>query len=667
MSKRRTVLLRAVLAVLALALLRSVALAQLNDSCTVSAFNRTAPVQTDGVWVLPNVPANLGPVRVRATCVENGAVRFGQSELVTIPVDGAVKVDIDFAAPVPIPARLDLSAPAVSLNAVGQAVQLTARATYPDGSTGDVTAADKGTNYRTSNPAIATVDAGGLVTARASGVALLSAVNEGALGMLRIQVVTSGDSDGDGLPDDWELAHGLDPNNPVDALADPDTDSLSTIAEYGLGADPFKADTDGDGLLDGDELNVRGTNPLLFDTDGDRVSDGLEVLAGSNPLNRVSVNLPPILAGLEIDPASFTIIYNTVLGEGSRRVTVTATLIDGTELDATGAPYGTSYRSGDLAVASFGAEPGRVFAGAAGGTIITAENGAFTAIAEVRVESFAPTALSFLRLPGAANAIALEGDFAYVALGGADLAVVDVANPAAPRLAATAGFPGEGFDVAVAEGFAYVAAGSGGLVVLDVATPTAPRVVGSAATAGPALGVAVAAGRAYVVDGSALRIFDVSDPTAPALLGALALPGRPRGVDIAGDLAVVAAEAAGVHAVDVSDPAAPTLLGSTHTRGTTSNAADLVVRENRAYVADGAFKLGGVKVVDLTVPSTPVVVGESTNAFGLNSIALDGAFAFGADYYFVNSVPLFNVEVEPPAFSAVLDFHGLPSFRDDNG
>jgi hypothetical protein len=38
---------------------------QLNKSCTVSALNRTTPVQPDGTWVLPIVPANQGPVRVR--------------------------------------------------------------------------------------------------------------------------------------------------------------------------------------------------------------------------------------------------------------------------------------------------------------------------------------------------------------------------------------------------------------------------------------------------------------------------------------------------------------------------------------------------------------------------------------------------------------------------
>lgn len=44
-------------------------------------------------------------------------------------------------------------------------------------------------------------------------------------------------------------------------------------------------DTDGDGLIDIDEVNIYGTNPDLFDTDGDGVSDGNEVIFGSDPLN----------------------------------------------------------------------------------------------------------------------------------------------------------------------------------------------------------------------------------------------------------------------------------------------------------------------------------------------------------------------------------------------
>jgi hypothetical protein len=46
------------------------------------------------------------------------------------------------------------------------------------------------------------------------------------------------DSDGDGMPDDWEIAHGLNPHDPADASADPDGDRMSNLEEYIAGTDP---------------------------------------------------------------------------------------------------------------------------------------------------------------------------------------------------------------------------------------------------------------------------------------------------------------------------------------------------------------------------------------------------------------------------------------------
>ncbi len=91
------------------------------------------------------------------------------------------------------------------------------------------------------------------------------------------------DTDGDGMPDVWEIAHGL---NPLvnDAYGDLDNDGLPNIMEFILGTDPQNPDTDGDGLKDGDEYYIYGTNPLLADTDGDGIPDGWEVANGLNPL-----------------------------------------------------------------------------------------------------------------------------------------------------------------------------------------------------------------------------------------------------------------------------------------------------------------------------------------------------------------------------------------------
>lgn len=48
----------------------------------------------------------------------------------------------------------------------------------------------------------------------------------------------SADVDGDGLPDAWEYAHGLNPSDPADALLDADGDGMSAIVEWLRGLDP---------------------------------------------------------------------------------------------------------------------------------------------------------------------------------------------------------------------------------------------------------------------------------------------------------------------------------------------------------------------------------------------------------------------------------------------
>ena len=65
---------------------------------------------------------------------------------------------------------------------------------------------------------------------------------------------------------------------------DKDSDGLARCEEEEIGTDPNKADTDGDGLYDGDEVMKYKTDPLKKDSDSDDLSDGDEVLKyKSNP------------------------------------------------------------------------------------------------------------------------------------------------------------------------------------------------------------------------------------------------------------------------------------------------------------------------------------------------------------------------------------------------
>ncbi len=101
------------------------------------------------------------------------------------------------------------------------------------------------------------------------------------------------DSDSDGMPDDWETSHSLDPNDPADAGIDSDGDGLLNREEFFAGTNPHEADSDGDGADDREEL-TQGSDPgdpastpawrgfagTIDDLDGDGLSDAWTLWAG---------------------------------------------------------------------------------------------------------------------------------------------------------------------------------------------------------------------------------------------------------------------------------------------------------------------------------------------------------------------------------------------------
>ena len=103
------------------------------------------------------------------------------------------------------------------------------------------------------------------------------------------------DTDGDGLPDGWEVAHNLDPRDPSDGLSDHDNDGMPNGWEYRHGLDPLDpsdaySDTDRDGLTAFQDYQYR-TDPNNWDTDGDGMPDGWEVKYGLNPMDSADANV----------------------------------------------------------------------------------------------------------------------------------------------------------------------------------------------------------------------------------------------------------------------------------------------------------------------------------------------------------------------------------------
>jgi hypothetical protein len=124
------------------------------------------------------------------------------------------------------------------------------------------------------------------------------------------------DTDGDLMPDNFEIYNQLNPLDSSDASEDPDQDGLSNLEEwaqyffYDGYTDPHNPDTDADLMPDGYEVDnnlnpllangdedydkdyltnyeeyLQGTDPLDKDTDDDDADDGIEVLHNTDPLN----------------------------------------------------------------------------------------------------------------------------------------------------------------------------------------------------------------------------------------------------------------------------------------------------------------------------------------------------------------------------------------------
>ncbi len=96
------------------------------------------------------------------------------------------------------------------------------------------------------------------------------------------------DTDNDSISDCLENKVGLDPNNPSDALLDPDGDGLTNLQEVRIGTNINDRDSDNDRMLDGYEVD-NGLNPGRDDSEEDLDGDGAtnfeEFVANSNPNN----------------------------------------------------------------------------------------------------------------------------------------------------------------------------------------------------------------------------------------------------------------------------------------------------------------------------------------------------------------------------------------------
>ncbi|MBF0280198.1 MAG: hypothetical protein HQM13_20530 [SAR324 cluster bacterium] len=640
--------------------------AKLDDSCTINVLNRTINVAPDGSWSLPNLPTNMGSIRARATCLRDGVTINGQSDYFIVnPNDLSQVGEIIFAGLDPIPSSLTINPPGSTvLNGLGSTLILQVTAVYPDGSTKDVTAPESGINYGSTNSAIASVSSDGVVLAVGVGSVLITVRKDGASALKQLTVSGSGDTDSDGLPNDYEIANGLNPQDGVDAFEDRDEDGLSALREFSLGTDPNNSDSDGDRLLDGDEVNgipvgnrVFTSNPLLIETDGDGLDDALEIRIGTDPSDPGDSDFSKALTRIEIIPSNPAITFNTIFSEASLQLQVIGHLINGNQIDLTSKAMGTTFVSSDISVASFGVDEGKLYAGLSGVAEIRASNNGFNDSVRVTVTSFSPTPLSFINLPGLPQSVKISGNYAFVASGEAGVHVVDVSDPSSPVLVRTIDTSGTASDLQISGSYAYVADGSSGLQVIDISQPVNADIVSGLFTGDQTMDLAIDGSILYIANNDqGLRRVSISNPLSPSVLGTHPVAPNISSVDFQGNL-LVAADGNSLFVLDASNPNAPvlkstTFIGSIH---------DLKLNDGLVHVAAGS---NGYQIYDLSDPSFPTRVSILNDFYPLD-IVLAGQFSFFADLLFVSAIPYANISnPEEAVYQGAID---LSQFGDHDG
>ncbi len=281
-------------------------------NCTVVAFNRSAPLQSDYSFTIFNIPSatflNGGgvpagasftpPFRVRATCSDG---TIGETDIAFAEAGQ----DVIYTGPIfwrpatPVPLALGVSAAASKLSA-GQTTQLTATGILESAATVDLSTRIKGTLYTSSNPAIASVGENGLVTVNAqfatasSARVVLVAQNEGVAGSTVLAIGPRGRLTGrvtkaDGITGAAGVSVTVVRNQPLETVGTVTTDGSGnyTIDDVSAGAFTVSAidPTTGD--------QARGAGVLQ--TDGATQTIGLRLNGqGSITVNVVNASNAPV-------------------------------------------------------------------------------------------------------------------------------------------------------------------------------------------------------------------------------------------------------------------------------------------------------------------------------------------------------------------------------------
>lgn len=265
-----------------------------------------------------------------------------------------------------------------------------------------------------------------------------------------------------------------------------------------------------------------------------------------------------------------------------------------------------------------------------------------------------PAVLSGLEATGAAASPEMIGDFVVVTNNTTSrygVRFLDLSNPGAPREVSRFTTSGRTPRLAVQGNHVFLPEQwpNFGLAILDAIDPRSPELVAHLPFGDQLLHIDVTGSYAYLPRQYRFSIVNVEDPAEPYLVGTFSLGSAFdadfSGIDVEGTYAYLTDYFYGLRVVDVSVPTSPVQVGGYQNAIAVAHNVEVV--GNIAHVAMS----DGLHVVDMSVPSTPTL---------LASLPIPGeVFAVGVRnglaYLGAGTAGLFVADVSNPSAPAVVD------------
>ena len=260
----------------------------------------------------------------------------------------------------------------------------------------------------------------------------------------------------------------------------------------------------------------------------------------------------------------------------------------------------------------------------------------------------APVIRSQITLPSYARSMTIAGSLAYIATAQTasifaapqTLVLVDISTPSAPAILGSYFVASAIASIQVGTDLVFVAATGAGLQVLDVSQPAAPRLYATYQP-GAVYDLRIVDRLAYLaVDGRGFEIVDFTNASQPVQYSMLRLIGSVVSVQVAGGLAVLL-DSQSLWVVDVRQPDSPIAITRVDRGGGLLDIASpwIEVHQNVAYVGYLAVKQSNetvfqeldILVLNLENAPHPAVIGATSASLQCGKCARFARFAFAND------------------------------------